>query len=174
MRGGGGESVECCGRVSWSGQCGGGQLVCGVLWQGCFSSCSVWWARLPASAGRWGLGIDSQFLFICFPFLATLQFAPIRRCYSTVLSGVVHACYVLCSVCPPLDDVTAPCCRGLCMHVKCLAQFQAFHGSGWKSFMFVTPHDYVFLPICLTCSFALVILGVFFSLSFAFSPLQLF
>ena len=39
--------------------------------------------------------------------------------------------------------------------------------------MFVTAHNYVFLPICLTCSFAFVILVGFF-LSLAFFPLQLF
>ena len=74
---------------------------------------------------------------------------------------------------PLSDGVTGLCCWELCLHVKHLAQFQAFHGSGWKSFMFVTAHNYVFLPICLTCSFALVIL-VFFFLSLAFFPLQLF
>ena len=97
-------------------------------------------------------------LAVC-PLQTTLQCHAVRGC-ACMLRAVLSL--------PPLDGVTAPCCRGLCMHVKRLAQFQAFRGSGWKSFMFVTPHDYVFLPICLTCSFALVILVVFFS--FAFSP----
>ena len=50
---------------------------------------------------------------LCMHVTCCAQFAPIRRRYSTVPSGVVHACYVLCSVCP-YQTVLQDCAVGSC------------------------------------------------------------
>lgn len=137
--------------MSWSGQCWG--EVSWSLERCCRGTSPAVQSDVPGSQPQQNDGVNLEV-------------------WGSILSLFSSASPFLppCSL-PPLDDVTAPCCQGLCMHVTHLAQFPAFHGSGWKSFMFVTAHDYVFLPICLTCSFAFGHISFFL---FCLSPLQLF